>query len=143
MTDAVRVSPRARRWMILAEDDTEVLELLSSIFRADGFDVACARDGAQLLQLLEQARANEHLPDIIITDHRMPKMTGLEAASVLKDAELAVPIIVITAAPRELEATDEESVDIVFRKPFDADDLRTAVMYCMEAHGAHTGPGGD
>ncbi len=117
--------------ILLAEDDLEMRRLLSSALRQDGYDVVEARSGAELLTTLaEFLRHPTTRPyDLIISDQRMPGLTGLEVLEGLEDEDWLPPFILITAfGSRELE-TDALCAGAVrvLDKPFDVDDLRQAV----------------
>jgi CheY-like chemotaxis protein len=52
---------------------------LELFFKSQNFEVACASDGIEAL-----ARIEEQLPDLVITDHFMPRMTGLQLCAYLR-----------------------------------------------------------
>jgi two-component system alkaline phosphatase synthesis response regulator PhoP len=83
--------------VLVADDEPDILELLEYAFQKEGFDVICAHDGEEALQLAEQ-----HLPDMILLDVMMPKMDGIEACRRLRqDPGLGNPIILILTARSE------------------------------------------
>jgi CheY-like chemotaxis protein len=117
--------------ILLAEDDLEMRRLLSSALRKDGYEVIEAKSGAELLTTLaEFLRHPTTRPyDLIISDQRMPGLTGLEVLEGLEDEDWLPPFILITAfGSREFE-TDALCAGAarVLDKPFDVDDLRKAV----------------
>jgi signal transduction histidine kinase/CheY-like chemotaxis protein len=79
---------------LVVDDDRDVVRFLSETLRRKGFSVAMAYDGAEAVAALEQ-----RIPDIIVTDLKMPKMDGYELIQVVKTSpEWAhVPIVVMTA----------------------------------------------
>jgi len=126
--DAVR-SPR----VILAEDDREMRTMLAESLRRDGYWVVEAADGCALEALIRSSFHATPLGEpveLIVTDVRMPGSSGLSALSAVREARWALPFIVITAYGDE--ATHEEARRLgaaaVFDKPFDLDDLRTAIL---------------
>ncbi len=119
--------------VLLAEDDADMRGLLASTLRKDGYEVIEAKDGVELLHLVEKEvlhSKNGPAVNLIISDMRMPGQTGIEVLTDLRKAKGATPFILITAfgdkgmheEARRLGAT------AVFNKPFDFDDLRTAVI---------------
>jgi CheY-like chemotaxis protein len=117
--------------ILLAEDDFEMRRLLSSALRKDGYEVVEARSGAELLTTLAEflRHPTTRQYDLIISDQRMPGLTGLEVLEGLEDEDWLPPFILITAfGSRELE-TDALCAGAarVLDKPFDVDDLRKAV----------------
>ncbi len=137
--DPVEVPPYGRTKrprLLLAEDDDEIRTTLADIFALDGYQVTAAPDGTLLVQYLERARDAQQIPHVLVLDHRMPGVSGLEIARALREAGWPIPIIMITAFAGDIEAIARNAgADAVFQKPFDADDLRTAVYYCMQDRG--------
>lgn len=80
---------------ILLIDDEEILQdLMSHALSKLGYDVLCAEDGEAGIE-----KAREHLPDLVISDMNMPRMTGWELVKALRaDAATAdIPFIALTA----------------------------------------------
>ena len=115
--------------ILLADDDKEMRHLLSQVFSNAGFEVTECSDGVDLLMHLESLlfpeRNGRHAPDLIISDIRMPGITGIEILEGLQNVKDRPPIIMITAFG------DDETHDLaeklnaaaMFDKPFDIDDL--------------------
>jgi DNA-binding response OmpR family regulator len=100
---------------ILAIDDSaDALTILRLFLAAEGFDVLTAASASQALAQIEA-----RLPDLIITDHMMPGLTGLELCQQLRSQEATrhIPIIVHTALDLPPEAT--QLYDALFVKPAD------------------------
>jgi DNA-binding response OmpR family regulator len=118
--------------VLLAEDDKEMRSLIATALRRDGYDVFEARDGAKLLDLIGAAiatRVDPAVPEIIISDIRMPGYTGLEVLGGLRRDDWETPVILITAfGDRETHMEAYRlGADVVLNKPLDMDDLRMAV----------------
>ncbi len=79
---------------LVVDDDRDIVKLLSETLRRKGFAVAAAYDGTEAVAALEQ-----RVPDIIVSDLKMPKMDGYELVQRVKTTpEWAhVPIVVMTA----------------------------------------------
>jgi DNA-binding NtrC family response regulator len=117
--------------VVLAEDDGPFRHLLAAALARDGFEVVEVRDGRELVQRIASHVLSGLPVDLIISDIRMPLMTGLDALAGLRRAEWAIPVILITAwsdASTHVEAK-RFGASAVFHKPFNLDDLRT-----MAAH---------
>jgi CheY-like chemotaxis protein len=119
--------------IIVAEDEPDVRQLVVVALRALGYEIIEARNGAELLDelgdgLLEDDAARR--PDVIISDIRMPGLTGLEILAGLRAAEWPTAIVLMTAYPsRETrEEAERLGADAFFAKPFDIEDLMTAVI---------------
>lgn len=117
--------------IFLAEDDDDMRSLISLALRNDGYDVVEAKDGAELLDLLAGASAAPmKRPDIIVTDVLMPCYSGLGVLAALHKSAWNVPVILITARRDEGVVNDALRLGAaaVVHKPFDIDDLRTAIL---------------
>jgi DNA-binding response OmpR family regulator len=134
--------------VLLAEDDAEVRRLLTQALRRDGYDVIAVSTGEELLGLLsasEEAAPPRDPPDLIVSDIRMPGLSGLEVLAILKRGEGSPPVILITAfGDAETHAkASRMGATFVFDKPFELSDLRSAITSVLrrgdEAPGAHLG----
>ena len=114
----------ARKWRILyAEDVRELREVARMALSLDGHRIETANDG-QLA--LERVIAAPTAYDLIITDHHMPNMEGLEFVEQLRARKFPGKIIVFSS---ELRAEVEKAyhalhVDLVLPKPIFPSELR-------------------
>ncbi len=113
--------------ILLAEDDKEMLVLLAQALRRAGYEVIECHNGWELLNQIESLTTFDKFEniDLIISDIRMPGVTGmevLEGSHKLKGFPL---MILITAFGDEQthEKAERLGVTAVFDKPFDIDDL--------------------
>jgi DNA-binding response OmpR family regulator len=108
--------------VLVVDDDPVILKLLEVNFEMEGFQVVRAADGAEGLE-----RAREVLPDIVVLDVMMPRMTGYEVAKALRedDQTAHIPIIFVTARAQssDVERGMELGVEDYVTKPFDPLDL--------------------
>jgi DNA-binding response OmpR family regulator len=108
--------------VLVVDDDPVILKLLEVNFEMEGFNVVRASDGAEGLE-----RAQEVLPDVVVLDVMMPRMTGHEVARALRQDErtASIPIIFVTARAQssDVERGMELGVDDYVTKPFDPLDL--------------------
>jgi CheY-like chemotaxis protein len=120
--------------ILLAEDDTEMRNLLTEVLMMDGYEVVGAGDGLELLTSLQES--GTQIPDgpfldvdMIITDVRMPWVSGLDVLRILRERDREMPAIVITAFGDErLHAEAQRlGVTLVLDKPFDIDVFREVV----------------
>jgi len=122
LTDPELLPPR----ILLAEDDPEMRALVSGDLRRAGYSVVECADGAALLRRLDAASRTEGLGvDLVVTDVRMPELTGLEALELLRGADPFTPCIVVTAfgsVETRLLATRLGAI-AVLDKPFEIQDL--------------------
>jgi DNA-binding response OmpR family regulator len=116
--------------ILLAEDDDDMRCVVADSLRSDGYDVIELADGEVLLALASRLEtgANGGSVDLIVSDIRMPTCGGLEVLSALRDARCHVPVILMTAFGDEITRQQAARLSaVLFDKPFDLDDLRTAV----------------
>jgi len=131
--EASPVSARVTRALpvLLAEDDDELRRVIAETLRADGYEVVEAADGLELLDEIE-ASIRQWRRDrfaLIVTDVRMPELSGLDVLAALHCAAWRTPVILITAFPSD--ETRAEALELgaarVLAKPIDMEDLRAAV----------------
>lgn len=116
-----KVRPR----ILLADDHEDLRSLLAVVLRRDGYEVIEAEDG---MALIESVRTCWPM-DAIVTDLRMPGISGFEVMEALRSISCKVPVVVITAfgdAATHAEAR-RLGAAAVFDKPFEVDDLRIAL----------------
>ena len=124
-------TPSPGTTVLVADDDEDVRTLVASVLRADGYVVVEASDGAELLSRLEAALEDPTTrPDVVVADVMMPKLSGLGVLDTLRRAQVHLPVLLMTVL-------EDVSIHVVARrlgalgvlhKPFDMDDLRTAVL---------------
>jgi len=133
--DQKETTPTNPYHILLAEDDKEMRTLLALLLRIGGYRVTVCRDGVGLLTYLEpflfphENEVGDKNVDLIISDIRMPGVTGLEVLEgAPKDTEFP-PMILITAfGDEETHARAKElHAAAMFDKPFDMDDLLAKV----------------
>jgi len=112
--------------ILVADDETHILHVVSLKLRNAGFNVLTARDGQEALELAQ----TEH-PDLIITDYHMPQLSGLELCQRLKQdpATSGIPAIMLTARGYHLEPHDTQQSGILrmLSKPFSPRQLLSTV----------------
>lgn len=117
--------------ILLAEDDAEMRALVSGDLRACGYSVVECADGAALLRRLDSSSHSQRLGvDLVISDVRMPGLTGLEVLEHLRGADPFTPFIIVTAfGSRETRlAAARLGAVAVLDKPFEMKDL----LYLVE-----------
>ncbi len=108
--------------ILVADDDADILLLLSLTLERDGYEVLTARDGCEAL-----AAALDRTPHLIVLDLMMPGLDGCEVTRRLRaDKRTATtPIMIVTAMAEERDAAAalEAGADAYMRKPFRSKDL--------------------
>src|SRR4029079_14167394 len=98
------------RTILVADDESHILHVVSLKLRNAGFRVVTAHDGQEALELAQQEK-----PDLLITDYHMPQLSGLELCQRLKQdpATSKIPAIMLTARGYHLEPADTEQSGIL------------------------------
>jgi DNA-binding response OmpR family regulator len=115
MSLATQESTASSGRILLVDDDLYVRELYSAPLIRSGYRVDTMTDGAEAWQALQ-----DHSYDLLITDYKMPKVTGLELIKKLRLAGIKLPIILIsgTMPTGELKWFPELQPDASLAKPF-------------------------
>src|SRR5262249_52041607 len=119
--------------LVVADDEPDVRHVVAVALRGFGFDVLQASDGADLLAKArgEQRSADaKGRADLVITDVRMPGLSGLEVLAALRQDHLRTPVVLMSAyADYETRVRASElGADAFFAKPFDVQELVHAVL---------------
>jgi CheY-like chemotaxis protein len=117
--------------ILVADDESHILHVVSLKLRNAGFEVLTAADGQEALELAQ----SEH-PDLLITDYHMPQLSGLELCQKLKQdpGTAKIPAIMLTARGYQLDLKDTEGSGILrmLSKPFSPRHLLTTVNEVLE-----------
>lgn len=114
--------------VLVAEDDTPLRELLSSILRLDGYDVTAVGNADEV-----RSRIEVEAYDVIVTDIRMPGTSGLDLVETLRAAGYETPVIVMTAFPDDSVRRRASSLrTMLLAKPFSLESMCFAVEWMLE-----------
>lgn len=125
-------SPTDARVIALAEDDLAVRELIAAALELDGHRVLQLASGSALMVAVHQILLQGGKLDLLITDVRMPGLSGLDALKVLRECELRIPVILVTAFSDLW--TRAEAIRYGARlldKPLELRVLRKLVLDCL------------
>jgi DNA-binding NtrC family response regulator len=110
---------------ILIVDDDDAMRLaLSESLESCGYDISAAENGNKALNLF-----NKRKFDLVVTDMKMPEMSGIEVLQGVKKLAPNIPVILITAygtVNTAVEAMKEGAAEFIM-KPFSLDDLEAVV----------------
>ncbi len=115
--------------VLVADDEPKVRQLLGQILTARNCTVRLAADGFDALAQFKAAPA-----DVIITDIKMPRLTGIELLRELKRLDPLVNVVVITAFPSvegAVEAMQHGACDFI-TKPFDIVQIQAILYRCQQ-----------
>jgi DNA-binding NarL/FixJ family response regulator len=115
------------RRLLVVDDEPNLLRAVAAVLRGEGFDVMTARNGKDAL--LQIAKS---LPDLIVSDVRMPVMDGYTLARQLRSAPHTklIPIVFLTAKDETADRIEgfRSGVDVYLTKPFEPDELVAVIQ---------------
>lgn len=114
--------------ILITEDEDSLRSFVARALRLDGHETHEAADGAEGLQLLEEASF-----DLLLSDIRMPVMDGIELAHRASAQFPALKILLMTGYAEQRERADDlmaKVIDVV-DKPFALPDIRRAVAHAL------------
>ena len=115
--------------ILIVDDEKSILDLLTMVFKKDGYRVVTNPGTAKAFELL----ASEDV-DLVISDIKMPQLDGMAFLKAVKKQRPDVPVIVITAfgsVKQAVEALKDGALDYV-TKPFDIEELKILVAHGFE-----------
>lgn len=134
MTTAWQATSTTRPRVLLAEDDEPLREMLVEVLSEHGLDVIACEHGLELVEKLDEVFADGDEPsdaqvDIIISDIRMPGVTGMSILDGLNAYGRPCPVILMTAYADDgtREAVDRLHASGFLTKPFHLDELLALV----------------
>ena len=112
--------------ILVVEDEKAIAHMIAMILGGPASKVARARSG---WEALIKIGATAPPFDVVITDHRMPRMTGLQLVRRLRTQNFGGKILVLSAhlADEDIRAYEALRVDMMMSKPFDFDELQQAM----------------
>ncbi len=118
--------------ILIIDDDTSLRRVLEFNLQEEGYRVFAAADGEAGLALFDGEQ-----PDLVITDLKMPGISGFQVLAAVKERSPQTPVIVITAfgaVETAVEAMKLGAYDYI-TKPFNRDELRLTVRKALEMRG--------
>ena len=106
--------------ILIVEDDKNLRKLIGTVLKQNGFNVLCANDGEQALEILDSTKA-----DLIICDIMMPNMDGFTLAEEIRDIDPDVPLFFLSAKTMKEDVIQgyKLGADDYITKPFDSEVL--------------------
>ena len=118
---------RVRR-VVVADDDADIVDILTFNLEAAGYTVLSASDGEAARDLILST-----MPDLVVLDVMMPKMDGLEVLTVIKahSQTRSIPVVMLTAktSDNDLWQGWDAGADYYITKPFDLEELMRFIGY--------------
>jgi DNA-binding response OmpR family regulator len=122
--------------ILAVEDETALAQFLALVLGGPHCKVATASNGEKALAKIAAAK----IPfDVVITDHRMPQVSGVELVRQLRERKFSGKVVVLSGhlAENNVKEYEELGVDKMISKPFDVDELRETIDVLTKANGSH------
>jgi len=118
-----------RKKILVADDDTDILEVLTLILKDKGFDVETEKNGEKLLEI------KDNLPDLLLLDIWMSGMDGSEICRHLKNQQETrdLPIIMLSANIDIHKMSSQCGANGYLPKPFDINELVATIRRHLAA----------
>ena len=112
--------------ILVVEDDRRLREVISEVLSDEGYHVYEAMDGQRALERIESI-----VPDLVLSDIRMPRLTGIELAQRLKQRRHPIPIVLMSTSSNAPSGGGY----MFLAKPFAIDDLVALVARVLKTSG--------
>lgn len=113
-----------KKKVLIVDDQNGIRVLLTEVFNSEGYKTYQASNGMLALEIVKKDK-----PDLVLLDMKIPGMDGLEILKRIKKIDPDVKVIMMTAYGEldMIKEATESGALMHFTKPFDIDELRTAV----------------
>jgi DNA-binding response OmpR family regulator len=122
-----RTKAQSRPRILVIEDDPYAREALTLLLDYYGYDVTAASNGNDGLALVSEVE-----PDLVVTDWRMPGLSGLALCVALRKRRDTMPIVVVTSADEVFSS--DQPVNARLRKPIDPPLLNRVITDELRTH---------
>jgi DNA-binding response OmpR family regulator len=125
--------------ILVVDDDTDIRRSMADLLILSNYQVDTAKDGEAGWAALQTRNY-----DLLITDHQMPKVTGLELLMRLRSARMTLPVILASGAlPEELNRLPSLQPSATLLKPFAPSELLGTVKNVLRVihHARESSPG--
>ncbi len=120
--------------ILIAEDEPDIRELVAFTLRFAGHEVVATANGEEAVQ-----QAGQMIPDIILMDVRMPRMTGYDACRIMKADPILkdIPVVFLSAKGQdsEIQTGMDVGAEDYMLKPFAPDQLTERVKAILAKFG--------
>jgi DNA-binding response OmpR family regulator len=117
--------------ILIAEDEPDIRTLIKFTLEFAGHEVIVTQNGAEAFESAKAMAEKGELPDLIMMDVRMPRMTGYEACQKIKEIDTLEPIPIVFLSAKGQETEIQTGLDVgaiaYIIKPFAPDQLTAKV----------------
>jgi two-component system alkaline phosphatase synthesis response regulator PhoP len=122
-----------RKKILVVEDEADLLELLRTYFKQDGFAIATATNGLDAVK-----KARSLMPDLILLDVMLPELDGFAVCEILRNdpATASIPVLMLTGLCGQLSrcAAIESGATEFVTKPTSPDTIVSKVKDMLQQH---------
>lgn len=113
-----------KRKILLVDDEADLLVVMKRMIESWGYEVIPVSNGRDAIDMVVNNK-----PDIIILDHLMPGMNGMETLKEIRKIDTAIPVIMFTAYPEEMPIKGREDlgINVFIPKSSDEASLKIAI----------------
>lgn len=121
--------------ILLVEDNPDDVELVKRSLRQGNIAnrIDLARDGAEAIEYLHGERAADRLPEVVLLDLRLPKVSGLEVLRRIRAEERTrlLPVVILTSSDEERDVVESYNLGAngFVKKPVEFDEFAEAVRH--------------
>jgi response regulator RpfG family c-di-GMP phosphodiesterase len=114
--------------VLIVDDEIRILTALRRVLRRESYEIITAETPAEALRMLDERRV-----DLILSDHKMPGMSGLELLAQAARRQPAAGRVLITGWTEEVPAADLEAIGVraLLPKPWDDKELKATLRTAL------------
>ena len=123
-------------YIFVVEDEFDIQELLKNYLEEAGYQVFCASDGVEAINLYEEKKEKI---DLVLLDVMLPKINGFGVLELIRKSSL-VPVIMLTARDSVIDKVSglDSGADDYITKPFAIEELLARIRVALKKHRADT-----
>ncbi|WP_028321294.1 sigma-54-dependent transcriptional regulator [Desulfatiglans anilini] len=117
--------------ILIVDDEKNYLVVMEALLASEGYEIITAQNGFDAVRLIEESDL-----DLLVTDMKMPGMSGMELLEAAKKIQPDLPVIMMTAygtIEMAVEAMKKQAYDYI-TKPFENEQLKLTVKKALENH---------
>jgi len=118
--------------VMFVDDETNILKAIRRLFRAEDFDLYTAQSGAEALKLMDEISVQ-----VVVSDHRMPGMTGVDLLATMRERWPEIIRILVTGNSEigiAVEAINRGEIYRLITKPWNDEEIRATVREALDLH---------
>ena len=134
---------RSKRWVLIVDDEESIRKAVGQLLVDKGFQVTACADAPTALQVAKEGRKSQidddiSIPDVIVSDIRMPGMDGLELLKEIRSDKrlMATPVVLLTAKgmTQDRIAGYNAGADAYLPKPFEPEELVSIIDSILQQY---------